>query len=205
MIRFVYLDMGNVLIGFSHQRAAEQLGVIASLPAADVYARLFQTQLQIDYESGKLDTSEFCNRLRDVLAVAAPDEALIRATCDIFWPMYRTIPVVAGLVSAGIPLGVLSNTCESHWNWVTTRTMPWMQTAFGTFVLSYQVGAAKPGPEIYRHAIEAAGVQAGEIFFADDRPENVEAARSAGIRASLFTGANSLAADLRWSGVEFNY
>ena len=205
MIRFVYFDLGNVLIGFSHQRAAEQLAALSDLSPEEVYSRIFDTRLQLEYESGILDTSEFCERLRELLDVSVSDDRLTTAVADIFWPMYRTIPVLAGLVSAGMSLGVLSNTCEAHWDWVTTRTLPWMNRAFKTIILSFQVGSAKPDWRIFDQAIAASGVAAEEIFFTDDRPENVEAARAVGFRAFLFSGANALARDLRASGVESNY
>jgi putative hydrolase of the HAD superfamily len=44
----------------------------------------------------------------------------------------------------------------------------------------------KPSPEIYRRTIERLGVDAGDITFVDDRPRNLEAARTLGIRTVLF-------------------
>jgi hypothetical protein len=36
--RFIYFDMGNVLLHFSHERQAEQVAQVAGLMAADVFA-----------------------------------------------------------------------------------------------------------------------------------------------------------------------
>ena len=45
-------------------------------------------------------------------------------------------------------------------------------------------------------AITACGHAPGEIFFTDDRPENVDGARRAGLDATLFRGAQPLLRDL---------
>ena len=63
----------------------------------------------------------------------------------------------------------------------------------------------KPESQTYRAAAELAGAAPEEIFFTDDRPENVGAARRAGFDAVVFTTARRLAADLAVRGVEWNY
>ncbi len=51
---------------------------------------------------------------------------------------------------------------------------------------SYELGFIKPEAPIYQHAIEGLGVEPAEALFLDDRPENVEGARAAGIHAVVF-------------------
>ena len=68
-------------------------------------------------------------------------------------------------------------------------------------LLSYELGCLKPEPSIYRIAIDRAGVLPEEIFFADDRPENVEAARQAGIVATCFQSERQLKLALGRAGV----
>jgi HAD superfamily hydrolase (TIGR01509 family) len=76
---------------------------------------------------------------------------------------------------------------------------------FDTFVLSHEIRAAKPEAKIFEAAIEMANVPAQEIFFVDDRIENVNGARAVGLDAVQFTAAGHLAADLRQRGIRFNY
>ena len=45
----------------------------------------------------------------------------------------------------------------------------------------------------------------GEIFFVDDRPENVEGARQFGFDAIQYTAADALASALRDRGIQLNY
>ena len=59
----------------------------------------------------------------------------------------------------------------------------------------------KPDRAIYEIAAERAGASPSEVFFVDDRAENVVGAKAAGLDAVLFTDAEQLAADLRQRGV----
>ena len=72
---------------------------------------------------------------------------------------------------------------------------------FDEMVLSFREGCAKPGPEIYEHAIARFGVRPAEAFFVDDRPENVEGALAVGMDAVPFTDAAALRAALIMRGV----
>ena len=67
-----------------------------------------------------------------------------------------------------------------------------LDAAFDAVVVSCEVGCMKPGPEIFRLCLERLGVAAGDALFADDRPENVEAARGLGLRAVHFAGDDAL-------------
>ncbi len=55
------------------------------------------------------------------------------------------------------------------------------------------LGHAKPAPEFYA-AIEArTGFEPAELFFIDDKPDNVAAAQARGWRAAVWTGRDQLA------------
>ena len=54
-------------------------------------------------------------------------------------------------------------------------------------LVSYMLGARKPGEEIYRRALAHYGADARDCFFADDSAANVEGARAVGITAHRLT------------------
>jgi putative hydrolase of the HAD superfamily len=58
--------------------------------------------------------------------------------------------------------------------------------AFDHLVISSEVGVMKPDPEIYRIALETAGVAADRAVFLDDYLENVAGARQVGMHAIHF-------------------
>ena len=53
-------------------------------------------------------------------------------------------------------------------------------------LVSYQLGARKPDPELYRRALDHYGVTAENAFLADDSAPNCEGARAVGMTAHHF-------------------
>ena len=72
---------------------------------------------------------------------------------------------------------------------------------FARQVLSYEAGVMKPHAGIYAVATAAAGVPCDRIFFCDDLPQHVAAARAAGWDAELFTSASALIDQLAARGL----
>jgi putative hydrolase of the HAD superfamily len=81
------------------------------------------------------------------------------------------------------------------------------QAAFGLedmcefIVYSHEVGLLKPDPRIYALACNRLGVVAEEVVFVDDVAANVDGARSAGLRAILFSDAGATIRELARIGV----
>jgi HAD superfamily hydrolase (TIGR01549 family) len=105
---------------------------------------------------------------------------------------------------AGYRLGILSNTCEGHWEHCAGR-YALVRELFDVHILSYRVGAAKPDPAIYQSAARQAGVAPEDVFFTDDIPSHVEAARASGFDAVQYTSTPKLVQDLRARSLRFNY
>jgi putative hydrolase of the HAD superfamily len=58
---------------------------------------------------------------------------------------------------------------------------------FDLVVLSGEVGMRKPEPRIFRHAVQALGLDPAECVFVDDMEPNVVAARACGLTSVLHT------------------
>ncbi len=69
------------------------------------------------------------------------------------------------------------------------------------FFSSCYLGVSKPNPAIYRLALDLAGVQPESAVMIDDRLQNVEAARSVGMQAIVFQGAEQVRGELEHLGV----
>jgi putative hydrolase of the HAD superfamily len=178
---------------------------VAGLSPERVRQVVFESDLEHRYESGQVDDRGFYDAFCQATGTHAGYEQLLIAGSDIFRLNHSLLPVVAQIDAAGYRLGILSNTSPAHWAWVTAGRFGIVNLAFDLAALSYQIGACKPEPKIFAAAAEMADVRPEEIFFVDDMPENVAAARQAGFDAVEYTTTALLAADLRNRGVEFNY
>ena len=203
-VEFVYLDLGNVLLNFSYDIGARRLSTMTGRTADEILQFVFQGQLQIDYESGKISTEQFAAKFSQHFQTRIDHQEIASAASEIFWPNAEIIPLVAGLYSSGMPLGILSNTCPAHWDFVSRRYR-FVDDFFPKKVLSFKVGFMKPAPQIYAFAAKLAGVVPQRILFFDDRVENVAAGKAFGFQAHLFRSALETANILRQSGCQLNF
>ena len=58
---------------------------------------------------------------------------------------------------------------------------------FDVKVFSYDVGATKPDHKIFQALVDQSGFKPQEIFYADDKQVNVDAAKSLGLNAIVYT------------------
>ncbi len=70
----------------------------------------------------------------------------------------------------------------------------------GRMVCAGHLRVCKPEPEAYAACLQHLGVHAGDTLFIDDRADNVEGARVAGLPALLFENVATLRAQLRDHG-----
>lgn len=199
MIRTVIFDMGNVLVRFSHERMCEQIGRLCGRTGAEVKSLLLDSGLQWDFERGRIDEAGFHRRFEAAVGQRIPLDDLRHAASDIFVPNDGVIETVRLLKAAGYRLVLLSNTSIAHYEFIRAR---WdLLDPFDELVLSYEVGAIKPEPAIFDAALKAIRCQPGEAFYTDDIPAYVEAGRSYGLDAEVFTTLEALRAHLAARGL----
>jgi FMN phosphatase YigB (HAD superfamily) len=202
---FIYFDMGNVLLHFDHALGCRQIAEVAGVPAEDVRRELFDTGLELRYEAGELTTPEFYDAFCQQIGAKPDYQALLRAAGDIFTVNTSIVPVVAALRAAGYRLGLLSNTCEAHWDYIQKYRYSITSEMFDVITLSYEVQAMKPDKRIFEAAAAKAGVAPQEIFFTDDIAGHIAGARAAGFDAEQYTTTPELVRQLRKRGLRFNY
>jgi FMN phosphatase YigB (HAD superfamily) len=70
-------------------------------------------------------------------------------------------------------------------------------SVFPKMYVSCFMHCSKPDPRFYLEIAKGEGVVPGEVFFTDDMPRNVDAARNVGFQSFLFKDADKLANDLQ--------
>jgi putative hydrolase of the HAD superfamily len=98
------------------------------------------------------------------------------------------------LKQRGVLTAILSNMGDTVHKRMQ-RELDWL-SCFDVLVWSYQLHVTKPDPAIYRYVLEKLGTQPAETLFIDDRPVNVEAAISIGMKGMVFTTVEKLREDL---------
>ena len=199
--KFVYFDLGNVIVDFDREHAVRQMAQVAGITPQATHAAVFESGLQAKLERGEIDWPTFHDAFSRTTGSTSDPARLADAASDMFSLHVATLPVIAAVERAGYRTGILSNTCAPHWEHLLGKRYAVLPGRFSVIVLSHEVGALKPDGAIYEIAARMAGVPPESIFFTDDVPEHVEAARAAGWDAEVFVSASRLADDLQRRGL----
>ncbi len=201
MIKAVAWDLGNVLASFSHQRACEQLATLTGgrHGAEEVREWIFPSGRHAALEDGTLSVEAFLAGLASRFGIEAPAEALALAYSDIF-AVNEPDCDLARRLPPNCPRLLASNTDPLHWAGCWRLLAP-LLGAFDHLVLSFQVGARKPGPAFFHTLLQRAGCRPEELLFIDDLPANVAGARAVGITGVVFESAAGLQRELIERGI----
>jgi putative hydrolase of the HAD superfamily len=183
------------------RRCHAGLAKVCRYPAQEVPRRIGATGLVQQFEKGEISPEDFVRHVSRVLDM--------ELTVPQFWDLWSSIFLPETLLPESLLEGLhrrqrlllLSNTNAIHFSLARER-YPLLRH-FDGYVLSYEVGALKPQPEIYREAVARAGCRAEECFFTDDVPAYVDAACREGMDAVPFRSLEQLQTDLVSRGVSW--
>ncbi|MGE5133643.1 MAG: HAD family hydrolase [Gemmatimonadota bacterium] len=197
----VIFDLFGVLIRPPTARGRRRLRALAGL-GEPAFGTLYW-QHRPGYDAGDLDSAGYW-RLIGEQAGRSYDAGQVRALVQAdaaMWarPSRLMVRALLALRPAGVRTAILSNVPGDIWHRLT-REHPWL-LAPDAATLSFEAGAVKPDPAIYRRCLGQLGVAPQRALFVDDRAENIAAARELGLRTRRLTphGQPLLAASLRRS------
>jgi putative hydrolase of the HAD superfamily len=204
-VRAVIFDMGGVLLREKDKAPRRRLSARLGVDENRMAHLVFESESARLATVGAIPVSEHWEQVRQALDIPAQEiGAFVReyfAGDDVDLQLVEAIRSLRGHVRTGL----LSNAFDDTRQVVTGRWQ--IADAFDEMIFSAEVGLAKPDPRIYRLALDRLGVAAGEAFFVDDVPGNVQAAREVGMQAVQFINADETLKVLKtfrvWSdGVE---
>jgi HAD superfamily hydrolase (TIGR01509 family) len=197
--RAIIFDIGRVLIRVNVSRAMEGLASGISLTPQDAWSAIENDPHWLDWQEGRISPRDWHLNLNKRLGTSFTFEQFSE-----FWnraldpdPIHSESFIEQ--LSKNYRLALLSNTDPIH--------MSHAEETFSFFrffpirIYSYRVGASKPDPLIYRQALQACKVQAGEAVYIDDIAAYAEAARRLGMAGIVFQSPEQLQTDLRALGI----
>lgn len=187
-IEAVLFDYGQVLSQGPNAAAWERMRATTG-GSAEIFHQAYWTPRH-DYDRGTLSGTEYWTVVgrkagRSSLS-AAEMEDLYAADLDLWTDL--NLPMVAwarSLQERGIKTGILSNIGDRMESGIRER-FDWI-AAFDHCTWSHSLKLAKPEVAIYRRAAEGLATEPEQVLFIDDRPENIEGARAAGMVGVLYT------------------
>ena len=182
----IIFDYGRVLSLAPTPEEVEQFAALAGMsepPFFDVYSAT-----RDEYDRGRHDCRQHWQRFAEATGISIAEEHLpqILKHETLMWLRVNpdAIALAREIKAAGVRTAILSNMphdllreLRSNYDWLDE---------FEVRIWSCEHGVVKPDPEIYRICLEALGCEPRRTLFFDDRLNNVEAARKAGMESHLF-------------------
>ena len=192
------LDVGRVLVDLDYQTLANRMRSITGLEPLQLQAMLSADSLVQKLETGKMQGAQFYEEVcwRTGVRIAWPE--FLESWNSILGAPLISEEMIAAL-ARNVRLWVVSNTNDLHFDHMMQH-FAFPRYCEG-FVVSHEVGALKPDPRIFLHALERVQMDPSAVLFVDDQEGNVAAAQALGIPAFQFLSLEQFEAELKLRGV----
>lgn len=203
-ISAVIFDIGRVLIRVDLQRALEGLSAGLSLSPDEVWSAIQNDPLWSDWQIGRVSARDWYLQLTKRLRATLTFEQFTEAWNRSLDPQPIHDLSFFDKLSKRYRLGLLSNTDPIHVAKLESTYEFFRYFPPAVRIYSCSVGACKPDPVVYREALRACKVGAGQALYVDDILEFVQAAQRLGMSAIQFRSADQLYADMRSCGLQLD-
>ncbi len=201
MIRpaLILFDLGNVLVDVDHRAVAARFAETSEKTEFRDPAVLLSTikersaSLLRAFDTGQITPRVFYDRMRSAYGLNLSFEEFVEIWNSGFKENHEVSHLVTRL-TPHVRLFLLSNTNPLHFDYLqsTCPVIQMMEKA----ILSYQLGCMKPAADIYRHALDTAGLAPELVWYVDDVPEFIDAGAQLWIHGIQFRSARQLSEDL---------
>ncbi len=195
----VLFDLDGVLAHYDH---APRLRLLAQRCGAGVEAvsqALFESGLEHDADLGLHDAQGQVDELARRLGVPVSLEDCVAAR-RASMRADAAVLALAARIARRARIAILTNNnllLRDHLPAICPPLFPLFE---GRVFCSAQYRLAKPDPAIFLRCLAEFGVAPAQAFFIDDKRENADGARRAGLRAHHYRGLAALQDDLREAG-----
>jgi glucose-1-phosphatase len=180
----VIWDMGGVLLRSEDKEPRQRLAEKYKISLDQLYDLVFNSESAKLAGVGKITEDGHWNAVAKSLGLNSSELDSFKAQ---FWEGDRLDDKLVGFIHSLMPTyrtALLSNAWSGARN-VLTHTRPCMDS-FHQSIFSYEVGLAKPDPEIYNLILQRLDVKPMQAIFVDDMVENIQAANQIGIHGVQF-------------------
>lgn len=202
-VKNILFDLGNVIIDIDIPRTSQELFKLFRRP--DLKDQILEElkPVLLDYETGQLSDELFINSLIRFARPQVYAQQIIRAwnamLIDI--PPER-LEFLKFLRTQKYNLYLLSNTNGLHLSWINNYmnknfNTPSLDFWFDRSYYSHLVKQRKPHVSCFEFVLHDAGLIADETLFIDDTLENIDSAKSLGIRTLYLTGGHEVIKSLK--------
>lgn len=178
MIRNIVFDVGGVLVRLRYQPFIDYLSA-AGIDMTDLPAWLTKVDLSA-HERGEMTGEQLLGRIAAMASRPLDPGELAARWLDMFDRAQEMLDLASGLMLSH-RVYLLSNVGDLHWRHLNAEYG--LEGVAHGVLTSFEAGAVKPQPEIYREAERRFAIDPSATVFIDDLPPNVAGAEACGWHA----------------------
>lgn len=199
--KLVVFDLDDVLAEYRQDVRIDVLAHAIGATSALVVDALFKSGLDAKNVRGESGLEDYLDAVRRRQGLDIPMEAFIDAHRQSL-RLRREVLTLAERIGAQTTLALFTNSGQ----WLgrqLPKFLPELRPLFGTrMITSGQLGLTKPDPQAFYACLSTLGFSPASTLMIDDRAENIDGARSAGLDAVHYTSAPQLAGELLQRGFD---
>jgi glucose-1-phosphatase len=201
-IRGIIFDIGRVLVRVDLSRAQNSLATGSSLTPQEVWHAIEKDAHWEDWQKGRISARDWHLNLCKRFGIKLNFDDFVNTWNSVLDPQ----PIHPDSFFEGLAknhrLGLLSNTDPIH--------VAFLEKTYGFYsyfpkpvrTYSCYIGAVKPDPLVFREALKACKLKAGEAVYVDDIAAFAEAARALGMHGIQFRSPEQLHEELESLGIQ---
>lgn len=192
----IIFDLGGVIINLDYNLTTSAFQDLGMKNFHEAYSQLSQNSLFDDFETGKISSQHFINKLLPLLPVGTSANQVVSAWNAMILNVPEKKVELLKKLKNSHRLFLLSNTNDIHmvkvlreWKKVSETSM---EDIFETIFLSHEMGLRKPNPDIFKEVCKQGGLDPNRTLFIDDSPQHIIGAQSLGIQTIHLTNPDDL-------------
>jgi putative hydrolase of the HAD superfamily len=187
MIKNIIFDLGNVLISFRPSEYFDKKNYPGAIKTT-ILTDIFSSKEWLMLDNGDINTKQAIDSIAKRSSLNKEEIAhIFNLRTDLMFPLDSNVRLLPKLKKQGFRLYFLSNFPQDIFEEV--RSGYFFFRYFDGGIISAEVKASKPEPEIYRILMEKYSLFPDKCLFIDDIEKNVKTAESVGMRG-LFTNGS---------------
>lgn len=185
-IENIIFDFGGVILDIDPQLTINEFIKLGYSKENKLNGKDFYQKVIHKFEKGIFTPEVFRNKLRDYLHMDLTDQQIDDAWNALLFDIPRERIEVIEKVKNHYPIYLLSNSNEIHYDlYVRDLQLRFgykeFNELFNKSYFSFDLHMCKPDPEIYEFVINQENLNPATTLFIDDREDNLEGAREAGL------------------------
>lgn len=194
----IIFDLGGVLINLDYQLTIDAFKKLGGTEFDLTYSQAAQNSVFDDYETGKISTQHFINKLKDSLPASITPNQIVAAwnAMILNFPLEKI--ALLEKLSNQKRIFLLSNTNDIHIQKVarelTKVSDKKLNDYFEKVYLSHEIHQRKPYQETFEFVCKDAGIDPLKTLFIDDSEQHILGAQQIGLSTLHLTPDKNLLA-----------